>query len=127
MKAQELRIGNIVEYLIRDEMDAKKEWWEPSQIDAQDILWLSQNPDDEDYRPMTITEELLVRFGFVLTNKIWSNGIVQLGYFTQEVYFEFEFKFPFTHWGRNKIQYVHELQNLCFALTGEELTTTPIQ
>lgn len=124
MKAQELRISNIVEYLIRDEMDAKKEWWEPSQIDAQDILWLSQNPDDEDYRPMTLTEEWLVRFGFEKSPIGWFT--MPIGSLT--IYVDMAAKtVMFSNIVLTNFQHIHRLQNLIFDFTGEELTTTPIQ
>lgn len=123
MKAQELRIGNIVEYLIRDEMDAKKEWWEPSQIDAQDILWLSQNPDDEDYRPIPLTEEWLVRLGFESNpyQDRYENKVIHVQCNKTKGYTELWIE-RMPH-----IKHVHQLQNLFYCLCGEELTTTPIQ
>lgn len=59
-----LRIGNVVEYLVEDENDTAKKYWVPNVIDAEDILWLSHNPNDENYRYMNLTEKEVSDFGF---------------------------------------------------------------
>lgn len=65
LKAKELRIGNYVEYRIEDELDSRKEWWEVTVIDSDDINWLEkESPESTDYRPIPITEEWLLNFGF---------------------------------------------------------------
>jgi hypothetical protein len=75
-----------------------------------------------DLAPITLTEEILEKMGFLLLEGgFWSKGIIELGYITTDEYFEFEFRFPFTHWHRNALKYVHELQNLYYTLSGEEL------
>lgn len=65
INAKEIRIGNLVEYRITDKLDERKEWWEVSEIDADDIHWLSKvDTKDEDFRAIPITEELLEKLGF---------------------------------------------------------------
>ena len=64
MKATELRIGNLIEYKIEDELDERKEWLEVSKVDFQDLTWLDSNPEDADFRPIKLTEEILLKFGF---------------------------------------------------------------
>jgi len=130
MKAQELRIGN---YLKKDVV---------VKIDAKIIfdIWI----EAEDYEPVPITEEWVLKFGgemydylvddddddeennftfieykLILKNKryCYTVGSCPNGFF--------DFCLCLT-WHRDPIllitiKYVHELQNLYFALEGEEL------
>lgn len=65
-----------------------------------------------------LTEELLLKFGFEIEIG-YSHNIAKLGFI--RIKFGDNFYFDYTY-SRTKIQYVHQLQNLHFALTGEELT-----
>lgn len=132
MKATELRIGNWLNHNIENKPYA--------------ITTISRHPEHEDcymvlfgymphctlefMSPIPLTEEWLVKFGF--------SGITEDSrYFikcgrkeiamecTQEDKYEYllyrrDVGIPF--YGIGFIQYVHTLQNLYFALTGEELT-----
>jgi hypothetical protein len=111
MEAKDLRIGNWVMSLINGE----------SQINAKGILWQSENKGY--YDPIPLTEEWLIKFGFdEITPKYYVLNIDENTSFTYYYTFSggvwhFEFE------GISiKIKYVHQLQNLYFALTGEELT-----
>lgn len=124
IKPNELRIGNLVynDYL-------KKNKYVTGIFDNN--IWLSDNIDeDSDQRasieacqPIPLTEEWLLKFGFeekqgYSTSKYWKDDkfLYKLnGYFLviNETY-EGEAL-------SDNIQYVHQLQNLYFALTGEEL------
>jgi len=114
MKATELRIGN---------------WWtngkENYVVDASTIYDMETAQKDGQYdlyKPVPLTQEWLFKLGaqekysgiFVFkTNK---RSVIQLHKFiTMDSY-----KCAQT---RLKMNYVHELQNLYFALTGEELET----
>jgi hypothetical protein len=136
MTAEEIRIGNYHLYHIKDDMDDRKEWDETSTIDGEDICWLSEHPDDEDYQPIPLTEEWATKIGF--GNDIgfpyqrWIGEPYDKGTIIIVLHFQ-----------RKQIQlssqqeegdrllyiylpipkYVHTLQNLYFALTGNELTT----
>lgn len=75
----------------------------------------------EEFEPIPLTEEWLVIFGFIQDNgsMCWRNEIdseIMIVYETLPKFFRF---YPRT----NKIEYVHQLQNLFFALCGEELIT----
>ena len=121
MKATELRVNNLVltggneQYVVSIDIDDPQD---PRINDCQEIA----------YQPIPLTEEWLVRFGYSDTNdemynvNIWmlgddihvspvvsSTGIHGLLIYGYLKYFE--------------DVYVHQLQNLYFALTGEELTT----
>jgi hypothetical protein len=98
MKANELRIGNFV----KDGIDIVNVTSHMiSLVDSQRV----------EFDPIPLTEEWLLRFGIKLREKemlgIWNNG--------DAIYFSYGFEKDL------KIQYVHQLQNLYSALTGEEL------
>jgi hypothetical protein len=121
MKANELRIGN---YLLPGDHFIVTAIRENGLIDMEN----PEYPEDdyctkgiEEIEPTPLTEEWLVKFGFTIWKAGWMNyqgqiyikpvdGLVEIG----------------DSWGDtievNNIEYVHQLQNLYFALTGEELT-----
>jgi hypothetical protein len=125
LSAKELRIGNYYYYTCEDFLDERKKWDEVCQIDAQDLVWLESNPNDEDFKPIPLTEQWLKDFGFEkeLDNSMVKGDIA--------IFLDRRFKtnlflrdnqenkwFSFN----SKVEYVHQIQNLYFALTGEELT-----
>lgn len=132
MIASELRVGNYHYYKIVDKFHEPSEWKEVCTIDAEDIVYLSKNPDDPDYEPIPLTEEWLLRFSF---------EIIYISQFRTKLshkknhFIGFDFSYVtdksmegFTFYGKYiKINYVHQLQNLYFALTGEELTIKTIK
>ena len=114
MKATELRLGNLVYYKIKDSMDERLEWDEIAHIDWDDLRILTNFENNSDYKPIPLTEEWLLKFGFdKAVNGWWSSD---------EIFSYRDGYFGFGVDRHTKIQYVHELQNLYFALTGEELT-----
>jgi hypothetical protein len=114
MKAIELRIGNYVHYFIRDKYQDPQEWLEQTQIDAHDLILLSET-EDADYRPIPITEDWLLKFGFRNYEQIkWDTDVLLL----------IKNGDGFLYLANQRhvnIFYIHQLQNLYFALTGEEL------
>ena len=110
MKASELRIGNLVKY---------KHLSESSSISAIDISQISD--DNSNVEPIPITEEWCIKFGFQkdLENTIYKNINKHcfLCYDNNIVLLLEEEN----NWCITKIKYVHQLQNLYLALTGEEL------
>ena len=80
-----------------------------------------------DFRPILLTEEWLLKFDFLRHHLDYSNGVIYIknvpennefewGVFPNELGSGIQIK------NRIKLKYVHQLQNLHFALTGEELT-----
>lgn len=129
MKATELRIGNLIEYKIEDKLDERKEWWEISKVDFQDLTWLDSNPEDANFRPIEITEEWLLKFGFEdITGVDYILHIdvdFKLILIPADAFYPQIDKADDVGWSSislNKIEYIHQLQNLYFTLTGEELT-----
>lgn len=104
MKANELRIGNLV-YC--------------PEMDTNDYVSKTHFNCPELYEPIPLTEEWLLKFGFDVSvgwaekddfkmgqpDDDWINELWSIRYEKKYV----------------KIQYVHQLQNLYFALTGQEL------
>lgn len=144
MKATELRIGNIVQYLCKDELDERKEWYEPNIIDWNDLKVLSERekrllklpPPNKvvkpDYIPISLTEDIFIKHGFT---KDTTNSTIWID--IQTHYLEFReadgYFYPrYCQYGElsseseqcvamNRISSLHELQNLFYALTGKEL------
>jgi hypothetical protein len=116
LKASELRIGNLIEYYVFDELGKPQEEWVASYVDTDDLKWLNENEGDENYRPMRLTDDLLKRFGFnhsiVHGNNFWLLGKILI-FEDKKGQFEWSAGLP--------IKSVHHLQNFYFALTGKEL------
>lgn len=112
MKAQELRIGNIFNYKVKEE---GKEYDEISTIDNNDLRILLEKPDYENYNPVPLTDEWFLKARFVKLNSL--NDTV---YYKKNA-IRLKKGIDCYEFGSTKIKYLHQLQNLYFALTGEEL------
>jgi len=114
MTANELRIGNLV--------DLGNRIAKVIEINhlACVVVDLEETQDTiEDYdrtKPIPLTEEWLLKFGFKRNGKkltFWKIDLVE----DEEGIFSFDESRIYID-----VKYVHQLQNLYFALTGEELT-----
>ena len=105
MKANELRLGNCLQ-------DSKERFY---QVNIDDLVYISEVGTKS--KPIPLTEEWLLRFGFEWYGRITGWTINE--HSVNEKYGCFEFcinkEFPV------ELKYVHQLQNLHFALTMEEL------
>ena len=124
IQATELRIGNIVTYHGETDMDCV--------LDAIDIFNIATKymHNDEIHSPIVITEEWLLKFDFIQQNV---NGETVFIFKDNEWYFienvasnGWASLYCYGIYCATDIQYVHQLQNLYFALTGEELTIKTI-
>jgi hypothetical protein len=120
--ANELRIGNLVNFGCISGIY-------PSQNSYQ-IIFGGLSVEVENIKPIQLTEEWLLKFGF---EKLVNNKKCNL-------YHQKDSRFLFalsknnvrhvtilnesTHIVNTAFKYVHQLQNLYFALTGEELSIT---
>jgi len=118
MKASELRIGNWFKEDILEQTFA--------QITAEQILDFYDDPLDDFYKSTPLTEEWLLKFGFKY-QKTYNNYAVKAGDYFNSVKQDGE-EWIYSNDESNaccyelrSIKYVHQLQNLYFALTGEEL------
>lgn len=118
MKAQELRIGNLV-----IEKGKIKPMYSISNHNAKDYSTI---------KPIPLTEEWLLRFGFVkeveYKKKINFSRFHLFQINASNSYNDNENEFKVNFYQSKqcvelcRIKHVHQLQNLYFALTGEELT-----
>lgn len=130
VKSNELRVGNIV-YGVSDRIEVIKEihykggiWTQPIKMDFQSA------GNCEDISGIPLTPEWLERFGFENSVvKLAGGGEIKFDDYKKgsigfspvggngglwQIFFGTQYKGVF-------IKYVHQLQNLYFALTGEEL------
>ena len=123
--AKDLRIGNLHYYRMADDFDDRKEWTEISVIDANDILFLSENLDDENYSPIPLSEDVLVKLGFEkCLNGFWcSQEFLNVKIIDGEISIYISGTDQDLNWN-SKIKYVNQLMNLYHSLTGEELIYT---
>lgn len=118
LEAKSLRIGNLVRYSDKNET--------PSpiviQVGIQDLILISESVKGCNYEPIPLTEEWLLKCGFESDtifgfNIKYKKGNFELWYSKQKNIFLVE---------NLKIikcepKYLHQLQNLYFALTSTEL------
>lgn len=133
MKASELRIGNLV-YVTDNLTNLIFEEITPINIhNLMHLTGLDKSPVDIEFKPIPLTEEFLLKFGFEPINK-HDNTFITYADWTHNYFLQLDVRK-----GDNKylildnsfgdlrafsmvdIEYVHQLQNLYFALTGEEL------
>ena len=118
MEAKDLRIGNITSAGVVNEILQDRFYVHDGESSLKST-WF-------DIQPMPITEEWLLKFGFEKSTLDEDNAWLNLRYrylnFSSDE--SVEFKKVYLTVSRMDIicEYVHELQNLYFALTGEELT-----
>ena len=124
MKAEELRLGNWIKA--------------PTEVHNNiEFQVYSITTDKDGYNhfydhctPISITEEWLLKFGFEKEGEGFRHEYWYINDFEIQIHGD---KFPLRIWGGesaphltqyigHKTKYIHQLQNLYFALTGEELT-----
>ena len=121
MKADDLRIGNWVK-------DIKKGYVSIHGIEPNwDEVWLNYCHGSGIYKkriieiePIPLTEELLKKCGFDLVVKEGNQGEFRV-YQLNEITYNTNHGWWWKHHLTVQPKYIHELQNLFFALTGEEL------
>ena len=112
MKANELRIGNLVHFF--------KDTPAMAVAISSHTLYLTQgggfiNPKTEECVPIPLTDEWLLRFGFEKSGRFYRLGALTIE--VRKTYFRVCLCGNFLV----NLLFVHKLQNLYFALTGEEL------
>lgn len=118
IKPNELRIGNFI-------LDEDGDVMEVTQISNMTV----QHPKGlysiiSTIKPIPLTEEWLLKFGFEIVVKNAEKNNILLHYHRINKTYDFLLNEPHSNkYNTTKLEYVHQLQNLYFALTGEELTT----
>jgi hypothetical protein len=119
MKAEELRIGNWYQWY------AEGKYYEYQVIQSD----FSNDCNFLNFEPIPLTKEWLVKFGFKPLNghefSFWLDEWECLSLYAEP--YPKSFAIGLSRglkdiWSTGKIQNVHQLQNLYFALTGQELT-----
>jgi hypothetical protein len=128
MKATELRIGNLVNGVLTQKpyiIDA----WALREMESGNYQ-NSQDTETKVFEPIQLTEEWLLKFGFIRHHYDYANDVIYIKNIADNEIDNAEFE-----WGvypnelgsgiqiknRKSLKYVHQLQNLYFALTGKEL------
>jgi hypothetical protein len=132
IKANELRIGNLLH----------ADWDRGRFVAAVEIRETKVIVNDNDWSclkydelsPISVTEEWLRKLGLVEDKYYRKNYVIQTGNEYFSVHFQEDNEEYYRGWIVNndqsdalchriaKVEFVHQLQNLFFALTGEELT-----
>jgi len=126
MKASELRIGNLIQ-LYRKPIDKEKTNHIVKQI-GDDLIMLVDGflvNTDAGIEPIPLTEEWLIKFDWDMESM--EDGLICYDLVYDDIINQYHFYIYSV--GGNKIncallKHVHQLQNLYFALTGEELEIT---
>jgi hypothetical protein len=120
MDARELRIGNCIKIgNIVTLVEGVSTW---------DNLIQNSNFAERhitEFEPIPLTEEWLLKFGFNKISDSYGINISISSYILTTVALLYSidiFKKTNVYYGLIEIKHVHQLQNLYFALTGEELT-----
>ena len=109
--SEDLMIGNYV----FDNFDAKNPY-KITRISLDDFVAMSNGCNS--YQPIPLTEDILLKCGFYEHKKWFTNDYITLGYITDDRWMQFEYSVS-----RSviDIKYLHQLQNLYFALKNKEL------
>lgn len=136
MKAEELRIGNLITETIVPEVHVFKDVI--INVDIHHLSRIGSIEWEDAYKPIQLTEEWLIKLGF--SNEDYIRGRIGIDYKAGTFRTNFVLLYPgiigtfqkhfaweFTTGSLpkyNELEYVHELQNLFFALTNKELVLT---
>jgi hypothetical protein len=120
MKANELRIGSLV-YIT--DTSTQLFYKQETQINIHNLMYLcgeTKEPFEFEIEPIPLTEDWLLKLGFKQVPKIKSE------YYKHGISFDVKDNTCFIETDStpeyfNHIKHVHQLQNLYFALTNEEL------
>jgi len=121
----ELRIGNYIEM--------------PNEVYPTEVAGVTRylisdgfgEMELERFDPIPLTEEWLLKFGFELSlnggagpDQFYYDGPVPIDFDNDgKLYLGYRSRdYDCEIYNHNEIEYVHQLQNIVFALTGEELT-----
>lgn len=122
MKPSELRIGNWVSRIYFGYRSPDEDAWGDYEWKVTDYREFDNEESTECFRPIPLTEEWLVKFGLEDGNGHYFKRINHAHYFIvahdRNGWFLCDIDLTVI------IKHVHQLQNLYFALTGDELTLT---
>lgn len=122
IEAEELRIGNFVLNNKNEIIEIESIGWQHGInlcVDSgRDYCILDADYSFSEITPIPLTEEWLLRLGFEKKASYFLHEKHSVRIETGNMY---EWNYNRYEYGKIKIEYTHQLQNLYFALTGEEL------
>ena len=130
MKTKDLRLGNLV-YKDGEIYRIESLGYHESDSPWQNLVHLASGDEDNicDYEPIPLTEEWLLKFGFKKYYNLSKHWYLENQYQDYDYSIRYMRKkyICFAYCGsvgcklKPNIQYVHQLQNLYFVLTGDEI------
>lgn len=140
MKANDLRIGNYINYcnenvIVLSLIALNRRLWDVELGYFTDSIGFERSFDDENINPIPLTEEWLLKFGFKLDEDYgnWHLSDYDIYSIKKDYYrkavcgikegvvvWYFGASDDYYSWTQ-KLEFVHQLQNLYFVLTNEEL------
>jgi hypothetical protein len=126
MEANELRLGNLCEYFIQDNVE--KDYWVKNKIDIQDLELCLKEKEyfNKLYRPIPLTDEVLEKCGLKKSKGQYA-GAMWIKPKESRIFnlYPHDSYYRYTNCkaigATPEIYHLHQLQNLYFALTGQEL------
>lgn len=119
MNIHELRRGN---YFLWKDGFGHDVWIVVTTISKAMGVWFVSDVPEYNCLPIPITEKTLLKCGFEQENTIWKNGWLELWYSSYAESYQVRLIKVGSDIEKSiNIKSVHQLQNLYFALTGEEL------
>ena len=131
IKENELRLNNLVMVNYKTDLLSKVTWIQEGSInvtfDRQPDLVNGIVCSVNDLIPIPLTEEWLIKFGFKAINFLNGYLVQEKGYKYMDMIIRYgcfdghRFLFDFSNEKCVNLKYVHQLQNIYFALTNKEL------
>jgi len=132
MEAKDFRIGNYIDVKCIDPILSGIDYFQPQELNINNLRDLIDGCDDFLYRLIPITEEWLLKFGARKVNSGYENFVEYHidYYFVIRVYisngnisvFIKSEDDPYCETNLEHINYVHQLQNIYYLTLNEELT-----
>ncbi|MFP3835370.1 hypothetical protein [Chryseobacterium sp. SIMBA_028] len=126
ISSKELKIGNymMAGSLLTQVTTINRNNFIVTELETSDGEF-NYNSDQCNINPVILTEEWLIKFGFE-KREVYMLGVKYDGWLNFSFHLDINHikNTYFYHWmgGNIEVKHVHQLQNLYFALTGEELT-----
>lgn len=128
MKVEELRIGNLILDWNNKPVEVEQiQYMEPDSVlnhYSELVEYAINEIHIDQYKPIPLTEEWLTKFGFGKYKDEEGESLRRKGKILLNKAFRLRFSDTNDDWYYStamRIETVHQLQNLYFALTGEEL------
>lgn len=127
MKIQDLRVGNLLHFVTKQGVSKITGLSSDGFIESESYHGRNADRRIEDFIPIPITEDWLIKFGWVWNKETnsyekYPNGDARMHLEYRPLNGSYKmFNYVLKALICERIWHVHQLQNLYFALTGEEL------